>query len=75
MELLIPELDVIPRNFVEFLPVPVSLNSGIPSRNWVITRWVSDNRIIIEVPIPEFPELDGTGSGAGTDSGMFNIAE
>jgi hypothetical protein len=23
----------------------------------------------------EFPELDGTGSGDGTDSAMFNIAE
>jgi hypothetical protein len=23
----------------------------------------------------EFPELDGTGSGGGTDSAMFNIAE
>jgi len=23
----------------------------------------------------EFPELDGTGSGGGTESAMFNIAE
>ncbi len=40
-------------NSVEFLPIPVSLNSGIPGRNWVITRWVRDDRIILEVVIPE----------------------
>jgi hypothetical protein len=38
---------------MEFLPIPVSLNSGIPFRNWVVTRWVRDDRTILEVVIPE----------------------
>jgi hypothetical protein len=50
-------------NYMEFLLIPVSLNSGISDRNGVVTRWVRDDRIILEVVIPE---LDGI----PTDSGI-----
>jgi hypothetical protein len=45
------------RNWTEFLPIPVSLNSEIPDRNWVVTRWVRDDTIILEVVIPESDEI------------------
>ncbi len=47
---------------MEFLPIPVSLNSGIPNRNWVVIIWVRDDRTILAVVIPELdgiPESDG----------------
>jgi hypothetical protein len=57
----IPEIES-SRNWTEFLPIPVSLNSGIPDRNWVVTRWVRDDTIILKVVIPE---LDGIPSDSG----------
>jgi hypothetical protein len=60
----------IERNSMEFPPIPVSLNSEILDRIWVMTRWVNDDRIIREVAIPKFRELDGTDSGIGRYSGF-----
>jgi hypothetical protein len=51
--------------------VPTDLN-GIPG---ILPNSGIGRNSVKFLPIPEFRELDGTGSGGGTDSGMFNIAE